>query len=94
MSVIVTKFRRGNDQDFAYAGEHQDRQGIEDHWLVIDRQKLLVHGERHWMEARARTTGKNDTLHIPPFKQPGRSCEAKCDVVARAAMTLHSASLQ
>ena len=34
--------RRGDDQDLADAGEHQRRQRIIDHRLVVDRQQLLA----------------------------------------------------
>ena len=47
--------------------EHQHRDRIVDHRLVVDRQELLVDRERHRMEARSRAAGEHDTLHDALF---------------------------
>lgn len=43
----------GDDQNFPDACKHQDRQGIVDHGLVKDREKLLRYGGGDGVEARA-----------------------------------------
>ena len=58
--------RRGDDQDLADPGAHQNRDRIVDHRLVVDRQQLLRsnHGQR--IEPGAGTAGENDTFHKKP----------------------------
>src|SRR5262249_15255964 len=56
---------RRDHQDVADTGEHERRQGIVDHRLVVDREKLLAHGERERMQPRAGPAGENDPLHAP-----------------------------
>ena len=55
---------RRNQQDVADAGQHQHRQRIIDHRLVVDRQQLLVDGERRRIKPRARAAGENNALHV------------------------------
>src|SRR4029078_9364067 len=50
--------RRGNDQDVTYAGEHQHRQGIIHHRLVVQGQELLRYGFRDWMKPRGPAAGE------------------------------------
>ncbi len=57
-------FRGGNNQNFAHASEHQHRQRIKDHRLVVDRQHLLGDAKGQRMQARARATGENDAFTI------------------------------
>ena len=59
-----TVFRRGDDQNFAYPRQHQSRQRIIDHRLVIDRQQLLGGGKRDRMKPRSRTAGQYDAFHL------------------------------
>jgi len=54
---------RGNQQDLPDPGQHEDRQGVIDHGLVEDRQKLLGDGGRHRVEPRAGTAGEDDAFH-------------------------------
>src|SRR5216117_257892 len=55
--------RRRDDQDGPDAGEHQRRQRVVDHRLVVDRQKLLREHLRHRVKARSRTAGEDDAFH-------------------------------
>src|SRR3989475_12967499 len=55
--------RRRDDQDVPDAGEHQRRQRVVDHGLVVDRQKLLREHLRHRVKAGSRTAGEDDALH-------------------------------
>src|SRR5689334_1323417 len=50
---------RRDQQDVANTGQHQDRERIVDHWLVIDGQELLVYGKRCRVEPGPGTAGKN-----------------------------------
>ena len=54
--------RRGDQQDVANARQHQHRQRIVDHRLVVDGQQLLAHGPRDGIQPRARAAGQNDSL--------------------------------
>ena len=51
--IVVDILRRGDDQNVPDLGQHQYRQRVVDHRLVVDRQQLLVHGQRRRMQARA-----------------------------------------
>ena len=53
----------GNDQDILDACQHQSRQRVIDHGLIIHRQKLLGcdHGQR--VQAGTSTAGEDDTFH-------------------------------
>ena len=65
---------RRNQQDVADAGEHQHRQRVIDHRLVVDRQQLLVDGERRRIKPRARAAGEDDALHASrPVRQRAAS---------------------
>ena len=52
--------RRRDQQDVANAGQHQHRQGIIDHRLVVDGQQLLAHRPGDRKEPRARPPGEDD----------------------------------
>ena len=54
---------RGNDKDVAYASKHQYADRVVDHWLVENRYELLAHTFGDRVEACARTTSENDSLH-------------------------------
>ena len=55
--------RRGDHQDVADAGQHQRRQRVVDHRLVVDRQQLLRRRQGHRMQPRAGAAGEQDALH-------------------------------
>ena len=54
--------RRRDDEDFPDVGQHQDRQRIIDHRLVIDRHELLAHGAGHRIEPGAGAAGEDDAF--------------------------------
>ena len=54
--------RRGDDQDFADAGQHQHRKRIVDHRFVVHRQKLLADDESRRIEPGAVAARENDSL--------------------------------
>ena len=56
--------RRGDDQDVLDARQHEGRQRVVDHRLVVDRQQLLGGHERERVQARAGPAGEDDALHI------------------------------
>ena len=64
---------RRDQQDIANSRQHQHRQRVVDHRLVVDRQQLLVDRERGRIEPRARAAGENDTLHGMSFLVSRRS---------------------
>ena len=53
LAVERNVLRRGDDEDVADPGEHQHRDRIIDHRLVVDRQELLVDRAGHRIEPRA-----------------------------------------
>jgi len=57
---------RRDDQDVADAGQHQHRQGVVHHRLVVHRQQLLAQGQRGRVKPRARAAGENDPFHAEP----------------------------
>ena len=60
--------RRRDYQNLAYASEHKRRERIEDHRLVVYRQKLLRDNTRKRMQTRPRPTCQNYTFsHDTPF---------------------------
>ena len=54
--------RRRDQQDVANARQHQHRQRIVDHRLVVDGQELLADGPRDGVEPGAGAAGQNDSL--------------------------------
>ena len=56
--------RRRDDQDVADARQHQRRQRVVDHRLVVDRQQLLGDDERQRMEAGAGPAGEEYPFHL------------------------------
>ena len=58
--------RRRDHQDLPNPRQHQRRQRIVDHRLVIHRQQLLGHRLRHRMQPRPRAARKNNPLHREP----------------------------
>src|SRR2546430_11481409 len=54
---------RRDQQNVADPRKHQHRKRVVDHRLIVDREQLLVDGERRRVEPRARAAGKDDTLH-------------------------------
>lgn len=62
---------RGTDeQNLADPCQHQHRQGIIDHGLVIDRHELFAHNPGTRMQTGASATGKDNGFHevIPLMK--------------------------
>ena len=53
---------RRDQQDVADAGQHQRRQRVVDHRLVVDRQQLLRHDPRERIQPRAGAAGEDDAL--------------------------------
>ena len=58
--------RRGDDENLADARQHQHRERIVDHRLVVDRQHLLGDDLRHRMQPGAGAAGQNDAAHEFP----------------------------
>lgn len=54
--------RRRDHEDVPDAREHQRRQWIVDHWLVIDRHELLRYRDRQRIQPRARAASQNNSL--------------------------------
>lgn len=55
---------RGDDEDVADAGEHQRRDGIIDHRLVIYGDELLADALGDGVEAGAGSASQNDSFHV------------------------------
>ena len=55
--------RRGDDHNVADAGQHQGRQRIVNHWLVVDRQQLLRRRHGHRVQPCAGAAGQENALH-------------------------------
>lgn len=55
-------FRRGDDHDVPDAGQHEHRQGIVNHGLVVDGKELLADAERQGVQARPRPTRQKDAF--------------------------------
>ena len=69
--------RCGNEEDFANSGQHQHRQRIVDHRLVVDRQQLLGHRQRNRMQPAAGAAGEDDAFHLQ--KRNGSAGKWKCE---------------
>ena len=54
--------RRRDDENVADAGQHQRRQRIVDHRLVVDRHQLLADRPRQRMQPRSGAARENDAL--------------------------------
>ena len=52
-----------NQKDVTNPCQHENRQRIVDHRFIVDRQKLLVDGERSRIKPRPGTAGENDAFH-------------------------------
>src|SRR5215831_8895812 len=66
-------FARRDQQNIVDARQHQNRQWVIHHRLVVDCQKLLVDGERRRIKPGARPAGENDALHGMSFMASNRS---------------------
>ena len=64
--------RRGDDQHLADTGQHQHRQGVIDHRLVVDGQQLLGHAPGNGVQAGAGAARENDAFHACSPKRPSR----------------------
>ena len=56
--------RRRDDQDVPDARQHQRRERVVDHRLVVDRQELLADRPGDRMQPRARAAGEDDPLAL------------------------------
>ena len=56
--------RRADEQDVADAGQHQRRQRVVDHRLVVHRQQLLAHGQRGRVQPGAGAAGEDDAFAV------------------------------
>jgi len=54
---------RGDDENLRDAGQHEHRERIVDHRLVVHRQQLFGDHTRDGVQARARTAGQDNALH-------------------------------
>src|SRR5579862_3172487 len=54
---------RGDNQYVTNSREHERTERVVNHGLVVDREKLLDHRMRDWVEPRPRSAGENDSLH-------------------------------
>jgi len=54
--------RRADNQNLAYACQHQRAKRVVDHRLVVDRQQLLAECQRSWMQTGAGTAGEYDAF--------------------------------
>src|SRR5438093_7433666 len=61
---------RGDDEDVADTREHQVRQRVVHHRLVVDRDELLADRARQRMQTRARATGEDDALQHTSTRWP------------------------
>lgn len=62
--------RRRDHEDVPDTREHQRRQRIVNHRLIVDRHELLRHRDRQRIQPRARAAGQDDSLtyhHISPY---------------------------
>ena len=59
----------GDDQDLPDPGQHQHRDRVVDHRLVVDRQQLLRHRLGDRVQACPAASGQHDALHwLPPVR--------------------------
>ena len=56
--------RRRDDQKYRAPRQHQRAQRIVNHRLVVDRQQLLRHRTRRWIQARAGAAGQDDAAPL------------------------------
>ena len=74
---LVGVLRRGDDEDVADAGEHQRRQRVVDHRLVVDRDQLLRDAERDRVQPRAGAAGQDDAAHAPSLGHRDRCAKRR-----------------
>ena len=60
--------RRGDNEDFADAGKHQNRNGVIHHRFVENRNKLLADAFGNGVKARAAAAGEDNSFHSRLFK--------------------------
>ena len=56
--------RRGDDEDLSDSSQHEHRDRIVDHRLVVDGHELLAHRHGQGVEAGAGTSCENDTFAL------------------------------
>src|SRR5262245_64128487 len=59
---LLAILRRRDHEDVADAGQHQRRERIIDHWLVVDREQLFAQAPRDRIEPGAAASGEHDPL--------------------------------
>src|ERR1700730_13347837 len=64
---------RRDQQNIADSGQHENRQRVVDHRLVVDCQELFVYGECRRIKSGPRATRENDALHGMPLLLSKRS---------------------
>src|SRR5581483_3290299 len=57
-------FRRTDDENLANARQHQHRERIIDHRLVVDRKNLFAHAQGQWIEARTASAREDYAFHF------------------------------
>ena len=67
---------RGDHEDVAHPRQHQRRQWVVDHRLVVDRQELLRQRERHGVQPRPGAAGQHDSLEWMPLLR-GRTVDVR-----------------
>ena len=88
----VLLVRRGDHQDLADAGQHQRRQRVVDHRLVVDRQQLLADRAGQRVQPRAGSAGQDDALAHDRSVRPGsaqRDAPDGAEPLAPVAARLH-----
>src|SRR5437762_1575540 len=71
--------RSGDDQDVCDPREHQCRQRVIDHRLVVNGEKLLRNDRRDRMQSRARSAGENDSFPHEPSDLSSESVDRRND---------------
>ena len=54
----------GNDKNLAYASQHEHRNGVVNHGLVVDGKQLLRHSLCDGVQTCATAPGQNNSFHI------------------------------
>ena len=90
-----------DDEDLPYPRQHEGRQRIVDHRLVVDRQELLADGQGYRVEPGARAAGQDDALHVrvsrialsPSIGHSSSSTSGKASRQGRSRRPKHCSSL-
>ena len=82
---LLLLVRRRDDQDVADAGQHQRRQRVVDHRLVVDGQQLLADRVRDRVQPGARATGEDDPFHAWPVAAAVTGSSSNCNATPTSA---------